>query len=96
MSNLSPPRTTKSELVTLNYDEQIVYQEMLANEKWSKASTFREQCNIIREYLRNGTVMVSYEPLGEMFGGKQFKKIEREERDELKTSFNRRTKNFFD
>lgn len=64
---------------------------MLANEKWSKASNFREQCIIIREYLRNGTVMVSYERLGEMFGGKhcvekQLKKIEREERDELMKS----------
>lgn len=72
----------------LSPNEQIAYQQLLADERWNKPSSFREQCSILKRYLRNETVMVSYERLGDMFGGKycvekQLKKLKKEEKDEL-------------
>ena len=56
---------------------------MLSDERWDAASTFREQCRLIKEYLYNDNVKVAM-ALGSIFGGvhcveKQFKKIERDE-----------------
>lgn len=78
----------KVKLKTLNKEEEEAYQQILNDERWINATTFRNQCTIIKTYLRNGRVNVSFERLGEMFGGKhcvekQIKKIEREERNEI-------------
>lgn len=88
MTNLSPTRSMKSVLKTLSTEEENAYNQMLSDDEWKNAKTFRQQCLIIKKYLRTETVNVSFERLGEMFGGKhcvekQIKKIEREENDEM-------------
>lgn len=75
MASLSPTRSMKSELKTLDVEEE-------------NAKTFRHQCLIIKKYLRTEIVSVLFEHLGEMFGGKhcvekQIKKIEKKEKDEI-------------
>lgn len=88
MTNLFPARSMKSALKTLSTEEENAYNQMLSDVEWKKSKTFRQQCLIIKKYLKTEKVNVSFERLGEMFDGKycvekQIKKIERKENDEM-------------
>ena len=79
-----PRRTMVRPLEYASEEERVAFEAMLSDERWDAASTFREQCRLIKEYLYNDNVKVAMARLGSIFGGvhcveKQFKKIERDE-----------------
>lgn len=81
---LIPPKSFKQNFDSDDEQEVKAFNEMLADPRWINARTFRNQSQILIEYMHNENVNVSFSKLGLLFGNrhcvqKQYYKIAKAE-----------------
>lgn len=62
--NLVPPKSFIRKFESDDAQEVDDFNEMLADPRWINACSFRNQCQILIEYMHNENVDVSFSKLG--------------------------------